>query len=263
MRWQGRRGSSNIVNRRGLGAGALGGGGIVVAILYFLFTGDPSAIIDQQQDQVGASGSRTTAADDAQSQFVGVVLADTEDVWNKVFADAGRSYVEPKLVLFSGRVSSACGTASAAVGPFYCPRDQQVYIDLDFFASLQSQLGAGGDFAQAYVVAHEIGHHVQNLLGIMSEGGRDNKASVAIELQADCFAGIWAKRTEQEKHVLEAGDLDEAIGAAEAVGDDRLQKRGQGYVVPDSFTHGTSAQRVAAFKRGFSNGRMRDCESAL
>lgn len=258
MRWQGRRGSGNVVDRRAGAAGALGGTGVILAILYFLFTGDPSVMTQPPRSDVGAAGERG-GGEEEQVGFVRVVLADTEDVWNSLFPQLGRSYVEPKLVLFNGQVNSACGMASAAVGPFYCPRDQQVYIDLDFFTALETRLGAGGDFAQAYVIAHEVGHHVQNLMGLM-QGRPTGEESVAVELQADCLAGVWAVQTEREKGVLEAGDLEEAVGAAEAVGDDRLQMRSQGFVVPDSFTHGTSAQRVAAFKRGFEHGDARACE---
>jgi uncharacterized protein len=261
MRWQGRRESSNVVDRRGVRMAGLGGASLIVALVYFFFTGDPSMMIDQPSASIGASGGRggqTAPVDDEQSRFVKVVLADTEDVWDSVLSQHGHAYEQPKLVLFSGGVKSACGNATASVGPFYCPADHQVYVDLDFFTELEQKLGAGGDFAQAYVIAHEVGHHVQNVLGLM-HGANGGESSVALELQADCLAGIWAMRTEREKQVLEAGDVEEAMGAAAAVGDDRLQMQSQGYVVPDSFTHGSSAQRVAAFKRGMSRGELEDC----
>jgi len=181
-------------------------------------------------------------------------LADTEDVWRSLFEKEGRVYREPKLVLFRGQVESGCGHASRATGPFYCPQDQRVYLDMSFFDQLSGSLGARGDFADAYVIAHEVGHHVQTLLGLDKSEG-----SVHVELQADCLAGVWAKQTEASKRVIETGDIDEALGAAAAVGDDRLQKRSQGYVVPDSFTHGSSAQRVSAFKRGYAGGALSSC----
>lgn len=273
MRWEGRRQSGNILDQRGMRtAGALGGGGLLIALVLMFLTGDPSLLFD-----LGASGERTEEgpppdSPEAKSQreFVGVVLADTEDVWQRQFAARGDTYVEPKLVLFTGQVSSACGMASSAVGPFYCSQDQQVYLDFSFFDELDKRLGAGGDFARAYVIAHEIGHHVQNLVGTMEQvqSARQhvgevasNRLSVALELQADCYAGIWANNTEAEKQVLEAGDIEEALGAAAAVGDDSLQKMTQGQVVPDSFTHGTSAQRAAWFKRGYESGNMKDCNT--
>lgn len=261
MKWEGRRESSNIVDSRGVKTfGALGGGGIIIAILYALFTGDPSVILDSAQRDSSAP-TQNVAGNDRAKEFVGVVLADTEDVWNQIFQREGRTYQEPKLVLFSGQVNSACGFASSAVGPFYCPRNQQVYLDLDFFSQLSQGLGARGDFAQAYVVAHEVGHHVQNLLGWMNPSRRSsNSESVQTELQADCLAGVWAKVTDQQKQVLEQGDIQEALTAAAAVGDDRLQERSQGYVVPDSFTHGTAEQRASAFSRGYGGGSLGSCD---
>jgi predicted metalloprotease len=268
MQWRGRRQSDNVVDNRGMRrAGMVGGAGIIIAIIYALLGGDPSVLIDDGgQSTTPTSGQ--TAADNDQKEFVGVVLADTEDVWTKLFADHGLRYEPPRLVLFDGRTRSACGTATSAVGPFYCPADGQVYLDLAFFADLQDRLGAGGDFARAYVVAHEIGHHVQALLGVTGERDDDtwlqrrrdtNAASVRVELQADCLAGVWANVIGRTKNVLEQGDVDEAMTAAAAVGDDRLQQEAQGYVVPDSFTHGTSAQRSAAFARGYAQGRIEDC----
>ncbi len=246
------------------------GGGIglvVVAVITFLLGGDPTALLQQATGpNAGLEESASAiATNDPLSRFVAVVLADTEDVWNQLFSRMGRSYEEPKLVLFSDRVSSACGMASAATGPFYCPGDYKVYIDLRFYEQLQKRFGAPGDFAQAYVIAHEVGHHVQKLLGIMdkvdSARGRVseeemNRLSVRLELQADFFAGVWAHYTQKAKQVLESGDLEEALNAASAIGDDRIQKQSQGYVVPDSFTHGTSQQRVRWFRRGFETGDL-------
>lgn len=267
MKWEGRRQSSNIIDSRGAKTfGALGGGGIIIAILYALFTGDPSVILDSaQQDPSSPTRTQPDLGSDREKEFVSVVLADTEDVWKGLFSQQGQTYQEPKLVLFSGRVDSACGLASSAVGPFYCPRNQQVYLDLSFFRQLSEGLGARGDFAQAYVVAHEVGHHVQNILGLMDPAKRaqsGNAESVQIELQADCLAGVWAKVTDQQKQVLEEGDINEALTAAAAVGDDRLQERSQGYVVPDSFTHGTAEQRANAFSQGYAGGRLESCDRA-
>ena len=267
MLWKNRRSSGNIVDQRRFGGGAMSVGGLLVgAVVYYLMGGNPMVYLAQNAGTM--QRQEVTPESDEQKQFVSVVLADTEDVWNSIFRANNRAYKEPKLVLFSGAVSSACGKASSAIGPFYCPMDQQVYLDLSFFKDLSSSLGAKGDFARAYVVAHEVGHHVQNLMGIagsvreqqeaMGERGR-NQLSVKLELQADCFAGVWARQTEREKKILESGDLEEAITAAAAVGDDRLQQASRGEVVPDSFTHGTSAQRVQAFKIGFSNGEMESC----
>ncbi|MDQ3230712.1 MAG: zinc metallopeptidase [Pseudobdellovibrionaceae bacterium] len=251
MQWRGRRESGNLVDRRGVKtAGALGGGGIILAIIYALLGGDPTAFLNS------AGETTPVATNDDQTRFLRVVLADTEDVWNKAFAAAGRTYREPTLVLFSGRVQSACGSATAAVGPFYCPGDQQLYLDTSFFNQLSGKLGAKGDFAQAYVIAHEIGHHVQQQLGYLDKG-----SSVATELQADCFAGYWAKATQTLNQTLEQGDVEEAMNAASAVGDDALQQASQGYVVPDSFTHGSSRQRMAAFSQGFESGDFRNCNT--
>lgn len=267
MQWRGRRASSNVEDRRGMGGlPVIGGGlGLLVIVVLSLLTGaDPRALLDLAGGGGGpAQPPGATAPTDERAQFVSVVLADTEDVWNEQFARMGRAYEEPKLVLFSEMVRSACGNASAAVGPFYCPGDRNVYIDLSFYDQLHSRFGAPGDFAQAYVIAHEVGHHVQNLLGISGKvdaaRGRVsqeefNRLSVRLELQADFFAGVWAHHTQRAKQVLESGDLEEALNAATAIGDDNIQKQSQGYVVPDSFTHGTSAQRARWFRRGFETG---------
>ena len=271
MLWQGRRESENVEDARGSGGGrlVLGGGigTVVLVVLYLLLGGDPQALFDaQQQAQVSQPAQVDNQAPrDEASKFVAVVLADTEDAWNEVFRQMGREYQEPRLVLFTDMIQSGCGFASGATGPFYCPQDRRVYIDLGFFRQLQERLGAGGDFAEAYVIAHEVGHHVQNLLGITDrvEAARRrvseaeyNRLSVRLELQADFLAGVWARYTDRVKHVVEAGDIEEAIRAASAVGDDRLQYRSRGYVVPDSFTHGTSEQRVRWFRRGYETGDL-------
>jgi predicted metalloprotease len=270
MRWKGRRGSSNVDDRRGIsGGGIAAGGGIIGVIVYLLYTflGGSS---DTAPPPPNFPGSATTtemtaeekAADDERAEFVKVVLAETEDVWNKLYAEQGSDYPEPTLVLFRDGIESACGMASAAMGPFYCPTDQKVYIDLSFYEDLQTKLNAPGDFAMAYVVAHEVGHHIQNLNGTagkVSQLRRQvseaeyNRYSVMLELQADFLAGVWAHYT-QKKNILESGDIEEALNAANAIGDDRLQKRSQGYVVPDAFTHGTSAQRMYWFKKGYETG---------
>jgi predicted metalloprotease len=233
-----------------------------------LLGGDPQALFQsQQQAQLPQSAQFDNQAPrDEASKFVAVVLADTEDAWNEIFRQMGREYEEPRLVLFTDMIQSGCGFASGATGPFYCPQDRRVYIDLGFFRELQERLGAGGDFAEAYVIAHEVGHHVQNLLGIsdrvQAARGRGsqseyNQLSVRLELQADFLAGVWARYTDRVKHVVEAGDIEEAMRAAGAVGDDRLQSRSRGYVVPDSFTHGTSEQRARWFRRGYETGDIR------
>ena len=273
MLWQGRRESENVEDVRGSGGSGrrlVVGGGIgtvVLVIIYLLLGGNPQALFDSQQGaQLSQPGQFDTQAprDDA-SKFVAVVLADTEDAWHAIFRQMGREYEEPKLVLFTDMIQSGCGFASGATGPFYCPEDRRVYIDLGFFRELRDRLGAGGDFAEAYVIAHEVGHHVQNLLGIsdrvqaarrrVSEA-EYNQLSVRLELQADFLAGVWARYTDRVKHVVEAGDIEEAMRAASAVGDDRLQYRSHGYVVPDSFTHGTSEQRVRWFRRGYETGDL-------
>lgn len=272
MNWKGRRQSSNVDDRRGISGGTLAGGGlgtIVIVLLVMLLGGDPQEALQQAGSRVGPASQRElTAAEKEAGEFISVVLADTEDVWHSVFKnELNRRYQEPKLVLFSGQVESACGFATAAVGPFYCPGDNQVYLDLSFYETMKNRFGAAGDFAQAYVVAHEVGHHVQNLLGIsrrvreMQAGvskEEANRLSVRLELQADYFAGVWAHHAQKMKNILDRGDLDEALNCAAAIGDDALQKQAQGYVVPESFTHGTSDQRKRWFLKGWDSGKVRD-----
>lgn len=270
MLWRNRRQSSNIVDRRGMG-GPVGIGTLVIgAIIYTLMGGNPADYVAQNVGGMQRQEAAPRGGDDSEKQFVSVVLADTEDVWRSIFGQYGERYREPRLVLFNGAVQSACGRASSAVGPFYCPLDQQVYLDLGFFKDLANSLGASGDFAAAYVIAHEVGHHVQHLLGIEQKvreqqsklsGPEGRRLSVALELQADCLAGVWAKQTEDAKKILEQGDIEEALNAASAVGDDRLQQASRGEVVPDSFTHGSSAQRMSAFRKGFRAGSLQDCVS--
>jgi predicted metalloprotease len=265
MRWESGRRSGNVEDRRGSGMRVAAGGGIltlIAAVVVALMGGDPTSVLTGGGGQ--AAQSSLDPQEEAQlADFVSVVLADTEDVWRELLPQQGRSYVEPTLVLFTGQVESACGFASAAVGPFYCPEDSKVYLDLEFFSEMRRRFGASGDFAQAYVVAHEVGHHVQHLLGITDRVHRAqrglsekeaNRLSVRLELQADFLAGVWAHHAQKARSVLESGDLEEALNAASAIGDDALQMRGRGHVVPDSFTHGTSAQRQAWFRRGFETG---------
>lgn len=268
MRWAGRRESSNVEDRRGMPVRAIGGGvggTLLLIVLALIFNVDPRVVINQAPPgvEIAHQDQNFTEAEQELKGFVSVVLADTEDVWHEQFRRLGRQYREPKLVLYSGQVESACGFASAAVGPFYCPEDEQLYIDLQFFDELQRRFKAPGDFAMAYVVAHEVGHHVQRLLGYTERvhklQGRIseqeyNRLSVRLELQADFLAGVWAHHAQQTKQILESGDLEEALGAASAVGDDRLQRQSRGAVVPDAFTHGTSAQRSRWFRRGFESG---------
>ena len=269
MLWRGRRESENVEDRRGMPrAGlAIGGGlgGIVLLVVALLLGVDPSTLLQQPGDQSAPStrsAPATNPADEELKHFVSVVLADTEDAWSEIFNRGGRQYRVPRLVLFTDQVQSACGSAGAAVGPFYCPGDQKIYIDLAFYRDLKQRLGAPGDFAQAYVIAHEVGHHIQRLLGtsdrVHSVQSRLSKSeandlSVRLELQADFFAGVWANHASR-KGVLEAGDIEEALNAASAIGDDRLQRQARGYVVPDSFTHGTSEQRVRWFRKGLDTG---------
>lgn len=288
MRWRGRRESTNVSDQRGRGGGfpgrragipirlpmRRGGGGSIsgIIILAVIFLGlraigiDPLALLNG-----GSTGSQVerTAENEEAMQFASVVLAETEDVWNAVFRASGAQYQEPTMVVFSDQVQSACGFASSASGPFYCPGDNQVYLDLEFFNELASRFGASGDFAQAYVIAHEVGHHVQNLTGVLPRFNQmrqrmsqaeSNAMSVRVELQADCYAGVWAYHTDQ-KGLLEAGDIDEALNAAHQIGDDTLQKRSQGYVVPESFNHGTSAQRKTWFMRGYQTGNHAQCDT--
>jgi uncharacterized protein len=271
MLWRGRRESGNVSDRRGMsGPGLAVGGGAIGLIIYlinlFLGGGDPSQITTQPYQSSRELTAAEQAADDERASFVKVVLAETEDVWNKLFQEQGLQYKEPQLVLFRGAVESACGNASAASGPFYCPADQQVYIDLSFYEELQHRFNVQGDFPMAYVIAHEVGHHVQNLLGIseqMQERRQQmsereyNRFSVMAELQADFYAGLWAHYAHQMDTILEEGDIEEALSAANAIGDDMLQKRSQGRVVPDAFTHGTSAQRMYWFKKGWTSGDLR------
>lgn len=296
MLWKGRRQSSNIEDRRGGGmpGGRIGGGGpirlpigrgagggglsgiIILVVLFFALRAcgiDPLQILEGGGigggQQIGFEQQGNSQVTDEEAQFVSVVLAETEDVWNGIFQAEGQEYSEPRLVLFTNQIQSACGYASSASGPFYCPGDRKVYIDLGFFRELAQKFKASGDFAQAYVIAHEVGHHVQNLIGVLPEFNRQrqsmsqveaNRMSTRVELQADCFAGIWAHYTAQ-KGLLEQGDIEEALNAANQIGDDTLQKRTQGYVVPESFNHGTSKQRMTWFANGLRNGRLEDCDT--
>ncbi|NGN41186.1 zinc metallopeptidase [Mesorhizobium sp. CGMCC 1.15528] len=298
MLWKGRRQSENVEDERGQGGGfgggglgrgggfripiggATGGGGlsgiIILVVLFFALRAcgiDPMAILAGGDGSVPGGGGQISQTEpksnDEMKQFVSTVLAETEDVWSGIFQAEGLKYEEPTMVLFSGQTRSACGFASAASGPFYCPGDRKVYIDLAFYDQLDRQFGASGDFAQAYVLAHEVGHHVQNLTGILPKfnqmrqqmgEAQANQMSTRVELQADCFAGIWGHFTAQ-KGLLEQGDLEEALNAAQQIGDDTLQRKTQGYVVPESFNHGTSAQRVTWFNRGFQSGKLADCDT--
>ncbi|MCK4888562.1 MAG: neutral zinc metallopeptidase [Candidatus Aminicenantes bacterium] len=270
MRWRGRERSDNVEDRR-MSAGrkmSLGGGlgGIIIAIIFIILGGNPKQVLqllDPGNSIVQTQPGQKTTQDDELTQFISVVLQDTEDVWNKIFKDSGRTYREPKLVLFRQSVRSACGFSSAATGPFYCPADEKVYIDLDFLEQMLRRFRSSGDFAMAYILAHEVGHHVQKLLGIMdkvdSQRGRVsqrklNELTVRLELQADFLAGIWVHHAQKMKNILEEGDVEEALRAVNAVGDDRIQMKQQGYVVPDSFTHGTSAQRLKWFRKGMKTG---------
>jgi predicted metalloprotease len=270
MKWIGRRGSGNIEDRRGMSTGTkVVGGGIgtlVIALIVFLLGGDPSSIIEQTGGGQTTSGPVEASEEENQmAQFISVVLADTEEVWDKLFMEAGATYRRPTLVLFRDQVESACGYATAASGPFYCPGDEKVYIDLSFCDDLQTKYGAQGDFAVAYVIAHEIGHHVQNLMGILDEVSaerqrlsetRANQLTVRLELQADFFAGVWAHHASRMFDSLEEGDIEEALNAASSIGDDVLQKKYQGRVVPDNFTHGTAAQRSSWLRKGWQTGDL-------
>jgi predicted metalloprotease len=275
MRWEDEERSKNVEDRRGMRVshGIVGGGiGTVILVLAALYFGvDPSVILQSiPESGPPAATQQQKPGADPMSQFVSVVLADTEKTWREVFRRQGKTYEEPKLVLFSGAVQSACGFAQAAMGPFYCPEDHRVYIDLSFYEDLKNRFKAPGDFAQAYVIAHEVGHHVQNLLGITekvqgamqrSSRAEANHLSVRMELQADCLAGVWGYHADKSRHILEAGDLEEALRAASAIGDDRIMKQTRGTVVPDAFTHGTSEQRVRWFRRGFETGDLNQCNT--
>ena len=287
MRWRVSRRSENVEDRRGegssmsmgLGGVRLGGAGLVAALLLalvlgvdptILLQGIPTGSLPGSTPEAGAERAPRSAEEEELAEFVSFVLGDIEDTWQELFRQAGREYEEPKLVLFSGAVNSACGFAQAAMGPFYCPADQKVYIDLVFYEEMRNRFRAPGDFAQAYVIAHEVGHHVQNLLGVSDQvrrlqGRADeveaNQISVRQELQADCLAGVWAHHAHRARQVLEAGDVEEALDAASAIGDDRMQRQSRGYVTPDSFTHGSSAQRVRWFKRGLQEGQLSACET--
>ncbi|NEV61074.1 KPN_02809 family neutral zinc metallopeptidase [Thiorhodococcus minor] len=300
MRWKTGRRSENVEDRRGSGLGGLpyggsrrphgvgrkvgvgGGLGTIVIVVVMLFLGvDPTVLLSQlgqaptgqsqPYDSTATQGQfRAPSGQDQLADFVSVVLADTEDTWSTIFSERGERYLDPHLVLFSGMTRSACGLGQAAMGPFYCPADQKVYIDLAFYDELRNQFGAPGDFAQAYVIAHEVGHHVQKLLGISDQvhtlqqrAGKveANQLSVRLELQADCFAGLWANRAQRARNILEQGDLEEGLRAASAIGDDRLQRQSRGRVTPDSFTHGSSAQRVRWFKRGLESGKLSACDT--
>jgi uncharacterized protein len=286
MKWEGNRESDNVEDRRGdgggsgfggFGGGSLGIGSVVIALVASYFLGiNPMTILGflngggGQIAPVQQAPAHRPPPGDEMAKFVSTVLADTEDTWTALFRQGGGTYVKPKLVLFTGRTQTACGTGQTATGPFYCPGDQKVYIDLSFYRLMQQRFHVSGEFAQAYVIAHEVGHHVQNLLGISGKvdaarrRGSERQAnalSVRLELQADCFAGIWAFHANRSRHILESGDIETALKAATAIGDDALQKQAQGYVVPDSFTHGTSEQRVRWFKRGIESGKMSQCNT--
>jgi predicted metalloprotease len=276
MRWKGRRGSENIEDRRSMRKPAMAGGGLlglILVLLVIFLGGDLQPLMQQMQNNrqgqqggpLQADPAQDDPAQDELAQMVSVILADTEDVWTQLFQRLSNPYRKPKLVLFRDQVRSACGFQSAATGPFYCPLDEHVYIDLSFFDEMDRKLGAPGDFAQAYVVAHEVGHHVQKLMGISDKvhnlqqrasKEQGNELSVRLELQADFFAGVWAHHAQRNWRILEKGDIEEALNAATAIGDDRLQKQSRGYVVPESFTHGTSEQRMRWFSRGLKSGDM-------
>ena len=278
MRWSDMRRSDNVEDRRGMSVGGagvkLGGGGLLLILVLSVLTGtnplDLLSGLEEASPPVVDSGpERKPPADDPQADFIRAVLGDIEDTWGRLFEQGGGRYEAPRLVLFSGAVDSACGQASAAVGPFYCPPDRKVYLDLQFFRELSERFGAPGDFARAYVVAHEVGHHVQNLLGTSDKVQRQrsrmdqaaaNALSVRLELQADCYAGVWGYYAAQ-RNILESGDVESALAAASAIGDDRLQKQARGYVVPESFTHGSSAQRVRWFRAGLESGDVRRCDT--
>ena len=278
MKWRGREGSSNIEDRRAMGgkkAKGLGGIVLTAVIAYVLSGGDMSSVINAVISETINTNTQSiqapTSKEDTQyAKFTAVVLKDTEDVWSSIFAKSGYRYEKPRLVMFRGSTHSACGQASSAMGPFYCPSDKKVYIDLGFYDELLYKFKASGDFARAYVIAHEVAHHVQNLTGVLPRVNKQkrtlskvaaNKLSVKVELQADCYAGIWARMIDKNKSILETGDIDEALHAASRIGDDTLQKQAQGRVVPDSFTHGTSAQRKEWFYRGYNSANLKKCDT--
>ncbi len=281
MRMDDENASNNVEDRRGEGGGGIGRGGLGVGTLVLAFAAsyffgiDPSVVLGLASNTVSHAPPATQAhkppAGDSMAQFVAKVLGSTERTWQTVFRESGATYREPKLVLFTGETPTACGTGQAAMGPFYCPADQKVYIDLAFYRELKDRFHAPGEFAEAYVIAHEVGHHVQNLLGISSKveaaqqrAGSKSKAnalSVRLELQADCFAGVWGNRADSMRHIIEPGDVEQALAAASAIGDDRLQKQSRGYAVPESFTHGSSEQRVRWFRRGMESGDLRQCDT--
>ena len=284
MRWQGNRESDNVEDVRdgggrpsgiGLGGGKLGLGSVAIALVASYFLGiNPMTVLNLLggggAPTVNAPGPNTPPAQDEATRFVRTVLADTEDVWRVLFQQAGGQYQDPKLVLFRGAVPTACGTGQSAMGPFYCPGDNKVYLDLDFFDVMRERLGAPGDFAQAYVIAHEVGHHVQNLVGTSAKMDQMrqrlsetqyNAMSVRLELQADCYAGVWAHHAQNSRQIIEAGDVEEALNAAAQIGDDTLQRKSGGAVSPESFTHGTSQQRMTWFKRGMDTGDIRQCNT--
>lgn len=280
MKWKGNRKSANVEDRRGsrgvgLGGGSIGIGTIAIALVASYFFGiDPGVVLSMLGDGEPTSSQQAQSnqppAEDEMAGFVSTVLADTEDTWTEIFRNSGANYPRPKLVLFSGRTPTACGTGQSASGPFYCPGDQKIYIDLSFYRLMQQRFRVSGEFAQAYVIAHEVGHHVQNVMGIMDEVDtlrsrvsrtQANALSVRVELQADCFAGVWANHANRARSILEAGDVEAALNAASAIGDDALQRQAQGEVVPDSFTHGTSAQRVRWFQRGIDSGKVSSCNT--
>lgn len=273
MRWREGRRSSNVEDRRGIRRlPVVGGGigGIILLMIALLLGADPGAVSNVNNPSSGLDPASLSEEDRELADFVSVVLADTEDTWNEIFASQGLDYREPTLVLFTGAVDSACGYAESALGPFYCPVEEKMYIDLSFYRDLRERFGAPGDFAQAYVIAHEVGHHVQNLLGVSEQvrsaqqglGQADaNRLSVMQELQADCLAGVWAHNADRARNILEQGDVEEALNAASAIGDDRLQMQSQGRVTPDSFTHGTSEQRASWFQTGLESGDMSSCDT--
>lgn len=277
MLWDNGRRSENVEDRRGISVGGIAGGGVgvvIIALIGMFFGIDPRVILQEAGQTQAPSGQQQVVpidpAQDKLKDFVSVVLADTEDTWGEIFQQRGARYERPKLVLFTGAVRSACGLAQSAVGPFYCAGDHKVYIDLDFYKLLENRFGAPGEFAKAYVLAHEVGHHVQNLLGISDKVGaamerssreRANQLSVRQELQADCYAGIWANHANRSRHILQAGDVEAGLNAAAAIGDDRLQMQARGYVAPESFTHGSSAQRAQWFRRGLESGELSTCDT--